>query len=49
MGNRVNAIKQQFDSGQISANKARKRISALQKAERKRLSSRKGKTPIRCY
>ncbi|MDO6855319.1 RHS repeat-associated core domain-containing protein [Cellulophaga lytica] len=49
MGTRVNAVKQQFDAGDISATQARKKISAIQKAERKRLSSRKGKTPVRCH
>ncbi len=49
MGARVNAVKQQFDAGEISATQARKKISAIQKAERKRLSSRKGKTPVRCH
>jgi len=48
MSNRVSNIRQQFESGQINASKARKKISALQKTERKRLSSRKGNTPIRC-
>ncbi|WKX76202.1 RHS repeat domain-containing protein [Zobellia laminariae] len=48
MSTRVNGVKHQFNAGEISASQARKKISVIQKVERKRLSSRKEKMPIRC-
>ncbi|MFD2561821.1 DUF6531 domain-containing protein [Aquimarina rubra] len=48
MENKVSQIKSDYESGIISKTKARKKISAIQKAERNRLSSRKGLKPTRC-
>ena len=39
---RVGQVRTRFDNGAITKTQARKEISALQKAERKRLSSRRG-------
>ncbi len=48
MNKKVKRVKRQFNNRQITSAQARQKIARIQNAERRRLSSRTGKTPKRC-